>query len=608
MSDDRFKQARKDLYDKHNQRQQDVDYGGFEDEATSLVDIGGMNSQPASTRATVPPPLRPNANPPPIKPNPPSSSSLALGHAHGENFGEENTQFLTLDASNALNASERTQMLTLDEDTFSSTDNFSSNNDNANSTEFINIAEIQAQGNFEGGDVLSDTILRQNYQYSAESIQQGTTTLIFAQNNAGHSVILKRIWEQDSALFPPELNQQIAALDALRHPNFVHLNGMLATPTGVWVELSRPPGYRLSDVISQNGPQPEEVVFGWLGSVADALHVIHSAGFVHASLTPDTIWVQTDGSAMLEPFGILSFEERGDLSPYGPREMSFPPEQRELSSATDTFCLANIAFVALTGLPLDFSKVNKVSPKVGKLLQRGLSLNPSERFQSAQEFVKPFRVLTEGKKNALPNIDVKYLIIGVGVLLFSIVGILYFVQQSNAKDAAIEAEKNKLPIPFVVPEKGPDPRLKILVDLESDPISKIKIRMDRNAEADADRLRVKAEEYIQGIEKYGKGQQRKQYRLSLAAIVKAIRLTGGTPEDLEFLKDLHQKKPVIAIRKKYFKEITAALLDNDLSAAKLNYQHLSAIELEIPAMNFFNSYKTANIKKLYSVEDIEGEE
>ncbi len=584
MSDDRFKQARKNLYDKHNQRQQDSGFGDFEDEATAMVDI---SQRPQHV-----------GGPPAV---PPTGNSIVIGDGFDDGFGDEATAFVSLPELQQQNAAANPAPPA---NNYGGLGEFG-----GEATDFVNLNDLNLDmGGPVGDPILTDPVLTQSYQYGPESVQNLASTLIFAQNVGGQSVILKRIWTEDPATFPDELKERVAALDGVRHPNLVALNGMLATPSGVWIELSRPPGYRLTDVIMQNGPQPTDVVFGWLTGVGDALDEIHRNGYIHAGLTPDAIWVQSEGGVMLEPFDLLAFEDRGDLAPFGPREMSYAPDQRELTNATDTFCLANIAFVALTGLPIDLSKAAEVEPKVGKALQRALSANPRERFQTAAEFLRPFRKSGSAKKG-MPDLNFKYLVIGIGVLLIGVVGVLYWKQQSGAEAARKAALANALPVPFEIPEEGPDPRVKITLDLKTDPIDNSGKRLlDKVEKRKAERARIEAREDLTGVATLIEGQRKEKYSASLSAITRAIRISGRTEEDTIFLEDLRKRKDVVKIRKDYFVRISKALEKEKAGSARIAYTSFAAIEPNAPALTFFNRNKTAEVKQLISIAEIQNEE
>ncbi len=568
MSDDRFKQARKNLRDKHKQRQQGSGLP-LEDQPTSAI---GIDRRPGR----------------------PKNGSMIIGDDFDEGFGEEATAFVNVQAMQngppALPPA------------LPNTQNFGSDDGDfgGEATDFVNVNDLQMDM---GNQILTDSVLTQTYQYGPESIQNLASTLIFAQKADGQSVILKRVWNGDPAAFPDDLRERISAVDVVRHPNLVSLNGMLATPTGVWLELTRPPGYRLTDVLTQNGPQPNVVVFGWLTGVGEALDEIHRNGYIHAGLTPDAIWVKSDGGVMLEPFDLLAFEDRGNLAPYGPREMTYAPEQRELTSSTDTFCLANIAFAALTGLPLDLAKAGEVDPIVGKALQRALSANPRERFSTAAEFLKPFQNL-EKKKGILPDLNFKFLIMAVGILMIGVVGLLYFQQQQSANAKRAAALANAAPTPFEVPEEGPDPRIKVIVDLKNDPLNRLAPRLlDKAEKRKVEQARIEAREELKGVEKLPSGQRKTKYTTSLSTITRAILISGETKEDTVFIKELRKRKDVIKMRKDYFTRITDSLEKGKSGSARINYTSYAAIEPEAPGLAFFNTNKTAKVERLVSISE-----
>ncbi|MFE6154219.1 WD40 repeat domain-containing serine/threonine protein kinase [Streptomyces sp. NPDC057889] len=127
-----------------------------------------------------------------------------------------------------------------------------------------------------------------------------------------------------------------------------------------WVATQYIPGPDLGTVVRQDfGPLPEYSVRVLANRLALALQAVHGAGLIHRDLKPSNVLVTFDGPRVID-FGIARAMDSlaGDSSPLtrtgmligSPGFMS--PEQargRELTPASDVFCLGTVLVYATTG-------------------------------------------------------------------------------------------------------------------------------------------------------------------------------------------------------------------------------------------------------------------
>lgn len=482
-------------------------------------------------------------------------------------------------------------------------------------TQFVNLAELQAgaaQLDQAGPTIENDSILKQGYQFSAESIQRGEFSLIFAQNAMGKPVILKQIWEGDSAQMPVEVRQRVAALDQIRHPRLVALNGMLASETGTWVELDRPPGYRLTDIVQQNGPQPKDNVMEWMRQVGEVLSTVHARGFAYANLTTDAVWVQEDGSVVLEPFDVLTFENRGNLGVFGPPELNMPPQQMVLSPATDVYSLACVMTAALTGLPLNLSAVQQLEKPLPEAITHAIQQDPGQRTPNVEAFFEE----ASGGSGGLPDIDIKIVIGAVALLGVLVVGGLYATQGSNQPAPAPgpgPAEPAEPAEPFQKPNGEPiaavaEPPGEVFrhesINVKTSFVIKPETAVDDGSglpdpsEVNPDELRIEAREEVDSAKGLVKKMQREKYRNALEKMTIAVRLSEMTEEDEAFISDLLDKDVVEEMRKETHERIDKAFQEDNLSSVKTLYPKLAGQELEVTDLRFFTDNKTVGVTKL----------
>ncbi|MFJ3903037.1 MFS transporter [Streptomyces sp. NPDC090025] len=126
-----------------------------------------------------------------------------------------------------------------------------------------------------------------------------------------------------------------------------------------WVATQYIPGPDLHTVVARDyGPLPEHSVTALANRLALALRTVHDAGLIHRDLKPSNVLVTVDGPRVID-FGIArameslagdSLHTRTGMLIGSPGFMS--PEQvrgRELTPASDVFCLGAVLVYAATG-------------------------------------------------------------------------------------------------------------------------------------------------------------------------------------------------------------------------------------------------------------------
>jgi hypothetical protein len=708
MSDDRFKQARRSLIDRNKQRQQEQDDGAsddfhdddfHEDEKTLMVNVDELQGSPQSSGGQPPPQ-------PPQGQSRRNSGGRGAGQGGGsgrqDDFADAATQMVDIhDLDGAPPGPQHVEESTEPHrEAFSPGPSapsspppatggqqvFAPGGDSGHEgkTDFINISDFAQQGNefapdsnsagYEGktafiqidalqgaqqqpsappqqaqGTIANDQMLRQAYQFGPESIQQGEVTLIFAQNPLGRQVVLRRVWEGNHAQMPPDVRQRVAQLDTLEHPRLVKLNGVVATQSGLWADLQKPEGYRLSAVLQQHGPQDKENVIIWLKQIAEVLDEIHASELLYANLTPDAVWIQEDNSIMLEPFDLLSFEKRGDLGEFGAQELKRPPSDRVLSPATDIFSLASIGAAAVTGLPFHAEKLaNLEDQKFAKKLQKGLKPNPAERPQKATELTDQFKVggFSLDQLSLDPaELDIKVVAAIAVVLLGGFAGYMYWDAQQAQKAAQQRAQQAAIAQQQAPPgqEEGgsaatgapgeeagtpdgadgeaggagaiappgaveADARLNIVSSYQKNPpVEDTEAELSgEEATAEARKLRAAARKRISEAKDLRSDEVRRdEYTAALEDVTTAIRLNGGQPtdDDQQILDDLTSERLVREYRDDLRERIDEAIAKGAVSDARRSYKRLYTIDHRAKAVDFFNRHNEANVRTVHAAEE-----
>lgn len=524
-------------------------------------------------------------------------------------------------------------------------------------TEFVHIDALQGAPGGPGGpagqpaspqaSVANDPLLRQSYQFSPQSIQQGEVTLIFAQNPLGKQVVLRQVWAGDATQMPAEMRQRIARLDALGHPRLVKLNGVVATQTGLWADLAKPEGYRLSAVLQQHGPQDRDNVATWMEQVAEILDLIHGQGLLYGNLTPDAIWIQEDNSIVLEPFDLLSFENRGDLAPYGPPEMKRPPQDRQLSAATDIYSLAAVGAAALTGLPFNPDKLGGLEDeKLANKLRAAMSDNPGERPESAGALAESIGSggFSLDSLNFNPaEMDIKVVAVIAVLLLGGFAGYMYWNQQQAKKAAARRAQAQaaqqapgeqagsepaaaqngsgeaaaadgaEAAMVAAPGEVQDDPRLKIHSSYRKNPPAE-EAQEELTGQKALDEALAKreaAKDHMKKAEDLASRQDRlEEYTAALENITTAIRLRGGEPteEDQKVLDDLHSEKLVRTYIDEVRKRVENSIDEGNAGDARFAYKRLSSIDYRARATGFFDHNASPKVVTVHEPEKADKKE
>ncbi len=204
----------------------------------------------------------------------------------------------------------------------------------------------------------------------------------------------------------------------------------------VFLSMELLSGQTLAERIRLQGRLPEEEAIILLAQVASALDAAHAAGILHRDLKPGNILLETgrDGKmrAVITDFGMAwsgdsssgnAFSVSRQLAFGTPEFMS--PEQiegRELTPASDIYCLGLVAYMAITGLrafdadsqlfsalrrlieppPLPTRVLSGLDPGWDRLISRCLERDPARRLNSATGFAALLAEMESRKRTGPP--------------------------------------------------------------------------------------------------------------------------------------------------------------------------------------------------------------
>jgi eukaryotic-like serine/threonine-protein kinase len=211
-----------------------------------------------------------------------------------------------------------------------------------------------------------------SYRLRARLGTGGMGRVYLAYTPAGRPVALKVVrselsHDQD---FRVRFRQEIQAAQRVRGLYTAELIDADPAATPPWLVTAYVAGPSLEQVIDNDGPMPEAMVFRLIAGVAEALQAIHAAGVIHRDLKPSNVLLAQDGPRVID-FGIARALAampltRSDVIMGSPDFLS--PEQildRPITPAIDVFALGSLAAFAATGrLPFGRGHLTEVAHRV----------------------------------------------------------------------------------------------------------------------------------------------------------------------------------------------------------------------------------------------------
>jgi serine/threonine-protein kinase len=208
----------------------------------------------------------------------------------------------------------------------------------------------------------------------------------------------------EASASPSHAIDEARLLARVRHPNVLTIYGAEALDgqVGIWTEFIE--GRTLEEVLAERGPLPPDEVAAIGVDLCRALTAVHDAGLLHRDIKAQNVMRETGGRIVLMDFGTGH-----DLEVVAPRagDMSgtplyLAPEIFAGGTATvvsDIYALAVLLHRLLTGrYPVEGrtlddvraghiagsrTVVNQTETALSAVIDRGLSVDPALRFQSA---------------------------------------------------------------------------------------------------------------------------------------------------------------------------------------------------------------------------------
>jgi serine/threonine protein kinase/N-acetylneuraminic acid mutarotase len=230
--------------------------------------------------------------------------------------------------------------------------------------------------------------------------------LFRAEDQFGADALAARVLTPDSASgtwFAERLLRELRPLTHLSHPALLSPREVGAQGELVYLIGPLPPKTTLASRLGRPLPPPEALAL--LRPLAGALDYLHGQRIVHRRVSPTTILLGADGTALLAEAGLAEALAEATLSSAtpsapGPEEAPYlAPEQSQpgsLDGRADLYALGAVLYEALTGQPPLARRAAEpihppravnpdLSPALEAVLLRALADSPYERFATGAD-------------------------------------------------------------------------------------------------------------------------------------------------------------------------------------------------------------------------------
>ena len=254
------------------------------------------------------------------------------------------------------------------------------------------------------------TLLHKRYRI-VEILGQGGMGSVYraVDENLGVDIALKEnLFTTDE--YARQFRLEAVILANLRHPNLPRVSDhFVVGDQGQYLVMDFIDGEDLRQRMERAGPISEEDAIMIGASMCDALDYLHTRKppILHRDIKPGNVKITPDGHIFLVDFGLAKVVQGSQATTTGARAMTpgySPPEQygtARTDPRTDVYSLGATLYAALTGIipedglarAMDNAQLtplrkrnNKVSRRLASAIENAMSIDPADRYQTAEEF------------------------------------------------------------------------------------------------------------------------------------------------------------------------------------------------------------------------------
>jgi eukaryotic-like serine/threonine-protein kinase len=265
-----------------------------------------------------------------------------------------------------------------------------------------------------GATVITGSMLIERYRIISELGRGGFGAVYRAWDTRLNRAVAVKENLLDAAESQRQFSREAQVLADLSHPNLPRVIDYFTIPGRCqYLVMDFVEGEDLQSMLGHAQRVELEQALAWIAQVAEALEYLHGhePPLLHRDIKPANIRITPKGKAMLVDFGLVKAYHPTMKTTLGARAVSpgyAPPEQYGLGATderSDIYALAATLYALLTlnqppesvqrlaGRPLlPIQQANPQAPAyLVQAVERGLALDPAQRFQSASEFKAALR-------------------------------------------------------------------------------------------------------------------------------------------------------------------------------------------------------------------------
>lgn len=254
------------------------------------------------------------------------------------------------------------------------------------------------------------TLLHKRYRI-VEILGQGGMGSVYraVDENLGVDVAVKEnLFTSDE--YSRQFRLEAVILAGLRHPNLPRVSDHFAVgDQGQYLVMDFIEGEDLRQRMERLGTITEDDAVMVGAAMCDALTYLHTRkpSILHRDIKPGNVKISPDGSIYLVDFGLAKIVQGPQATTTGARAMTpgySPPEQygtARTDARTDIYSLGATLYAGLTGVipedglarAMDNAQLtplrrrnSRVSRRVAAAIEKAMAVDPSDRFQTAEEF------------------------------------------------------------------------------------------------------------------------------------------------------------------------------------------------------------------------------
>lgn len=258
--------------------------------------------------------------------------------------------------------------------------------------------------------VENETLLHKRYQIR-ENLGQGGMGSVYRaiDQNLGVDVAVKEnLFTTDE--YARQFRLEAVILANIRHPNLPRVSDhFVIAGEGQYLVMDFIEGEDLRQRMERVGILPENEVILIGAAICDALSYLHARKppVLHRDIKPGNVKITPDGHIFLVDFGLAKVYQGNQATTTGARAMTpgySPPEQygtARTDTRTDIYSLGATLYAALTGVipedglarAMDNAQLtplrkrnSSVSRNLSAAIEKAMEVDPSDRFQTAEDF------------------------------------------------------------------------------------------------------------------------------------------------------------------------------------------------------------------------------